>query len=220
MGDLAIRWLGSVPYADALQLQQRQVAARRRGDGSDTLLLLEHPPVVTLGRSTRPENLRVSEAELAARGIEVHRIARGGDVTYHGPGQLVGYPILDLAARGERDVMAFLRAIEAMLIEAVGELGVAARRIPGLTGVFAAAPPPGPPRKLASIGIGVRGWVTHHGFALNVDLDLAGFAPIVPCGLQQVEMSSLARELGAGAPADLALRTRHAVTRACARRWS
>lgn len=220
MGDLALRWLGRVPYAEALDLQQRCVEARRRGGASDTLLLLEHPPVITLGRSARPENLLASEDALAARGIEVHRIARGGDVTYHGPGQLVGYPIVDLAARGERDVVAFLRAIEGALMEALAELGVAACRIPGLTGTFAAAPPGEPPRKLASIGIGLRGWVTYHGFALNVDLDLTAFGAIVPCGLHQVEMTSLARELGPRAPADLAARARGAVARACVRRWS
>ncbi len=220
MGDLAVRWLGRVPYGQALELQSRQLEARRAGGAPDTLLLLEHPPVITLGRSSRPENLLTSEAELAARGMEVHRIARGGDVTYHGPGQLVGYPIVDLAARGERDVVAFLRAIESVLAEALAELGVATRRIPGLTGTFAATPPQDPPRKLASIGIGVRGWVTCHGFALNVDLDPADFGDIVPCGLARVEMSSLARELGPAAPADLPLRARWAVARACIRRWS
>ena len=220
MGDLAVRWLGRVPYAEALELMRGQQEARRRGRIPDTLLLLEHPPVITLGRSARPENLLSSEASLAARGVELHRVARGGDVTYHGPGQLVGYPILDLAARGQRDVVAFLRALEAVLGEALAGLGVASRAIPGMTGVFAAAPPLSPPRKLASIGIGVRGWVTCHGFALNVDLDPADFRDIVPCGLSGVEMSSLARELGEAVPADLPERTRRAVARACARRWS
>jgi lipoyl(octanoyl) transferase len=220
MGDLAVEWLGRVAYGEALELQRRRVEARRRGDAPDGVLLLEHPAVVTLGRSARPGNLRVPESELADQGIEVHRVARGGDVTWHAPGQLVGYPILDLAARGERDVVAHLRAIEGVLIEAAAELGVPARRIPGLTGVFAEAPPGARPRKLASIGVGLRGWVTCHGFALNVDLDLAGFSCIVPCGLHQVEMTSLARELGARTPADLARHSREAVGRACARRWS
>jgi len=219
MGDLETRWLGRVPYAEALELQGRTLAARRRGEVGDTLLLLEHPPVVTLGRRARPGNLRVGASELAARGIEVHAVSRGGDVTYHGPGQLVGYPIVDLAARGECDVGAFLRGLEALLMQAAAELGVATRRIPGWTGVFVDAPAERP-RKLASIGIGVRGWITCHGFALNVDLDLAGFGAIVPCGLAQVEMTSLARELGPRAPADLALRARRAVAAACARRWS
>jgi lipoyl(octanoyl) transferase len=220
MGDLAVRWLGRVPYAEALEVQRRQAEARRGGGVPDTLLLVEHPPVITLGRSARPENLLTDEASLGARGVEVHRVARGGDVTYHGPGQLVGYPIVDLAARGERDVVAFLRAIEAALGEALTGLGVASRTIPGMTGVFAATPPLEPPRKLASIGIGVRGWVTCHGFALNVDLDPEDFRDIVPCGLSSVEMSSVARELGPAAPADLPERARRAVAAACARRWS
>ncbi len=190
---LEVSWLGSVPYGAALERQLAAVEERRAG-GPDRLLLLEHPPVVTLGRSAKPENLLTPPAQLLARGVEVHEIARGGDVTWHGPGQLVGYLIADLAARGAQDVSAWLRGIEAALIDALGALGVPSRRIAGMTGVFVAAE--GRPRKIASIGVGVKGWVTYHGFALNVTADLAGFGDIVPCGLTAVEMTSVARELG------------------------
>ncbi len=219
MGDLEIRRLGRVDYADALELQQRCVAERRAGDGPDTLLLLEHPPVLTLGRGASERHVLAGPDELAARGIRLHRVSRGGDVTYHGPGQLVGYLVVDLAARGERDVVAFLRAMESALGRALDTLGVAWRTLPGMTGVFAGAPPHDPPRKLASIGVGVRGWVTYHGFALNVDLDPRDFDAIVPCGLAGVRMTSLARELGEGAPSDLAERARDAVSEAFAARW-
>ena len=167
MPELAVERLGTVPYAEALELQLRYQEERRRGEGRDRLLLLEHPPVLTLGRSAGEEHLLTPRAELRARGIEVHRVSRGGDVTYHGPGQLVGYLVLDLAARGEADVHAFLRRI--------------------------------------SIGVGLRGWVSYHGFALNATSDLAGFRDIVPCGLRHVEMSSVAAELARPESADGAL---------------
>ena len=221
--ELAIEWLGTVPYREALELQKKCVEARRAGAAADRLLLLEHPPVITLGRGARTDTLLASEAELAARGVEVHRVSRGGEITYHAPGQLVGYPILDLAARGERDVHAFLRSIEAVLAEAVSELGVSTRALSGYTGLFVGSGAhecaASRPRKIASIGVGVRHWVTYHGFALNVDPDLGGFDAIVPCGLDFVEMTSIARELGGAAPADLARRARAAVRAACARRW-
>jgi lipoate-protein ligase B len=153
----------------------------------------------------------------------VHRVSRGGDITYHAPGQLVGYLILDLDARGERDVHAFLRSIEAMLGEALSELGVPTRTLAGYTGLFVRSgegePAAARPRKIASIGVGVRGWVTYHGFALNVDPDLSGFDAIVPCGLDFVEMTSIARELAGEAPTDVAARARAAVRAACANRW-
>jgi lipoate-protein ligase B len=190
---LETRWLGRLPYGAALERQLEAVEARRAG-GPDVLLLLEHPPVVTLGRSAKPENLLTPRAELLARGVEVHEIARGGDVTWHGPGQLVGYLIADLAARGAQDVSLWLRGIEAALIESLAELGVPSRRVSGMTGVFVAAP--GTPRKIASIGVGLKGWISYHGFALNATPDLAGFGDIVPCGLAGVAMTSVARELG------------------------
>jgi lipoyl(octanoyl) transferase len=217
---LVVEWLGRVGFSEALALQRERVAARRAGTAPDTLLLLEHPPVVTLGRSARAANVLVSREELARRGIAVHEVARGGDVTYHGPGQLVGYLILDLAARGEADVGVYLRRIEAALGDALAQLEVPSRTIAGRTGVFVADPDAATPRKIASIGVGLRGWVSYHGFALNVDLELAAFAAIVPCGLHDVEMTSLARELGAAAPFDLASRARRAVAEACAKRWS
>lgn len=218
MADLAIEWLGRVPYAEALALQHARAEARRRGEAGDVLLLLEHPPVVTQGRRSRPENLLTGAEALRARGIELHQVNRGGDVTYHGPGQLVGYPILDLAARGLADVHRFLRELEAGLVEALAGLGVRAETRPGWTGVFVESSEP--PRKIASIGVGLRDWVTCHGFALNVTLDPGAFSDIVPCGLHGVVMTSVARELGAGVPPDLDARTRHAVTRAFERCWA
>jgi lipoate-protein ligase B len=204
--------LGLVPYAEALALQQRRVAERRAGRGPDRLLLLEHPPVVTLGRSFRPSSLLVGREELARRGIGLCEVARGGDATYHAPGQLVGYPILDLAARGEPDVHRYLRRLEAALVRALAARGVPTRTLAGRTGVFVADPArPEPARKLASIGVALRGWVTLHGFALNVSLDPAAFSVIVPCGLADVAMTSVARELGARAGEDLAARALRAV---------
>jgi len=218
---LAIEWLGTVPYAEALALQERAVAERRSGRGPDRLLLLEHPPVVTLGRSAREANLRVAREELTRRGIGLFEVPRGGDVTYHGPGQLVGYLIVDLRERGAPDVHAHLRRIEGALLSALAGLGVPGRTVAGRTGVFVAdAPAPeagvgaGRPRKIASIGVGVRGWVTWHGFALDVDMDLSGFDVVVPCGLADVEMTSVARELGRAAGEDLTERARSAVAAA------
>jgi lipoate-protein ligase B len=213
---LQIDWLGRVAYGEALRRQQELLEARRAGACGDRLLLLEHPPVVTLGRGARPEHLLTPRSALAARGVEVHEVARGGDVTWHGPGQLVGYTIVDLAARGLADAHAFLRAIEATLVAALGALGVAAEALAGTTGVFAAGSRP--PRKLASIGLGLRGWVTWHGFALNVTTNPAAFGDIVPCGLHHVAMSSVARELGAEPGAALFERARGAVASAFAER--
>jgi lipoate-protein ligase B len=200
-----------VPYAEALALQERRIEARRRGEAADALLLLEHPPVITLGRRGRDEHVLAPAGLLAERRIEVHRVARGGDVTYHGPGQLVGYLVADLAARGEPDAGALLRRIEAALVAALADLGVEGYTRPGQTGVFATPGAPGPARKVASIGVGLRGWISWHGFALNVTLDPAAFELIVPCGLHDVAMTSLARELGAAAPLDLDARARRAV---------
>lgn len=195
---LVVDWLGRVPYARALALQDAARAARARGETGDRLLLLEHPPVVTLGRGSHTEHLRLGAAGFAARGIEVHEAARGGDVTYHAPGQLVGYLVVDLDARGERDLHRHVRRIEAALMQAVAAFGIATKRVEGRSGVFVDrfAGAAEPDRKLASIGVGVKRWVTWHGFALNVTTDLAGFETIVPCGLADVEMTSIARESG------------------------
>ena len=204
-----------MPYGDALALQERQIEARRTGEDGDVVLLLEHPPVVTLGRSACPENLLASPEQLSSRGVELFEISRGGDVTYHAPVQLIGYPIVDLAARDQRDVHAFLRALEDALIAALGRFELRAGRIAGMTGVFMLLEAAGQPeRKIASIGIGVRRWITWHGFALNVSLDLSGFDAIVPCGLHGVEMTSVAAELersGLPVPGDLDERVREAV---------
>jgi lipoyl(octanoyl) transferase len=213
---LAVVDLGRVPYGQALELQRALCRARVTGEvDTDLLLLLEHNPVVTLGRGTRPESLPVPPAELPARGVEVFDVERGGDVTFHGPGQLVGYPILDLQ-RLRPDLHWYLRELEGALIDALGEVGVSAGRNPGLTGVWTG------PRKIASIGIHVKQWITLHGFALNVTNDLGGFDLIVPCGIQGVEMTSVTRELsrrGADA-ADAWARTRHAVIGALGRRFT
>ena len=213
MAPLQVEWLGRVPYADALELQREVLEARREAGAVDRLLLLEHPAVVTLGRSTKPENLRLGPDELRARGIERHEISRGGDVTYHAPGQLVGYLIRDLraaapadaaGAQAAPDLHVFLRTMETALIDALSAAGLAGRRVEGRTGVFmdASLTRGGPDRKIASIGIGVRHWITYHGFALNVSVDLSGFDVIVPCGLADVEMTSVAAELERAGAAD------------------
>ena len=194
MAELWIDRLGLVPYAGALELQRRVARARISGEISeDVLLLVEHPPVVTLGRSAKDAHLLVSGEMLAARGIELFEVERGGDVTFHGPGQLVGYPIIDLK-RHRQDLHWYLRQVEQALIDALAEIGIRADRNPGLTGVWTAG------RKIASIGVHARDWVTWHGFALNVTTDLSYFDLMVPCGIQAVTMTSVERELDAGAP--------------------
>jgi lipoate-protein ligase B len=175
---------GVVDYADAVAWQERLVARRIAG-GPDTLLLLEHPPVYTLGRGADERHL----GGMATAAVPIVHAHRGGQVTYHGPGQLVGYPILGL--RGLRtDIRWYLRMLEGTLIAALVEWGIAGERVEGQTGVWVGG------RKIASIGVAVRRWVTWHGFALNVGHDLSGFARITPCGLTGVEMTSVAREGG------------------------
>jgi lipoate-protein ligase B len=198
--ELKIERLGRLPYREALERQEKQVEAVRGGVAGDTLFLLEHPPVITLGRRANPAHVLLATSALRAQGIELHTVTRGGDVTYHGPGQLVGYLVCDLAARGARDVSGFLRAMERGLVDALVSLGLRVTTQPGYTGVFMAEPGAPRPRKIASIGVGLRGWVTYHGFALNVTTRLSDFAAIVPCGLSQVEMTSVARELGPASP--------------------
>jgi lipoyl(octanoyl) transferase len=197
--------LGVVPYAEGLALQRD--LARRRISGAipqDVLLLLEHPPVVTLGRSSKDAHLVASPALLAARGVELHEVERGGDVTFHGPGQLVGYPIVDLK-RHRKDLHWYLRQVEETLIRALAGFGVAAGRNPGHTGVWIGHGQPGgveatfAARKIASIGVHARDWVTWHGFALNVSTDLSYFDLIVPCGIAGVRMTSVAAEVEAPA---------------------
>lgn len=178
---------GRVGYRAGLALQEELLEQRRSSD-EDILVLLEHDPVITLGRGARPGNLHHSPARLASRGIEVVITGRGGDVTWHGPGQLVGYPIIDLTRRG-RDLHRYLRLLEEVLVQTLGAFGVPGRRIAGRTGVWVKD------EKIASIGVGVRRWVSWHGFALNVGPDLSGFAAIVPCGLHGVQMTSLERQV-------------------------
>jgi len=197
MRPLLLRWLGRVPYSDATKLQEELVASRRAGEIPDTLLLLEHPPVITFGRGSDPNHVLAGEQELARRGIEVHDAGRGGDVTYHGPGQLVGYPIVELRSE-RRDAHRYLRDIEQAVIDGVAEFDVTAERIAGLTGVWVGE------EKLAAIGVRLStGWITSHGFALNVHGDLAGFQTIVPCGIRDRGVTSLARLTGS----DLDVRT-------------
>ena len=191
---------GTVPYAEALEWQRSLAQARIDGRLThDVLLLLEHPAVVTLGRNAHSNHV------LEPQGVEVFEIERGGDVTLHGPGQLVGYPILDLTGH-KRDLHWYLRTLEQALIEALARLAIPAERNPGYTGVWTRGG-----RKIASIGIHVKQWVTWHGFALNVENDLAQFERIVPCGIPGVEMTSVQRERGAGSGESLMAHSMDAV---------
>jgi lipoyl(octanoyl) transferase len=177
---------GTVPYGKALEWQRQLAEDRIAGRlPHDVLLLLEHPPVVTLGRNSHAAHV------LHSSGVDVFEVERGGDVTYHGPGQLVGYPILDLGGY-KKDLHWYLRTLEQALIEALAALAIPAERNPGYTGVWTRG------RKIASIGIHVKQWVTWHGFALNVTTDLADFERIVPCGIPDVVMTSVEKERGAG----------------------
>jgi lipoyl(octanoyl) transferase len=194
---LEVRRLGVVPYAEAVDLQRQLVEERRADLIPDQLLLLQHPPVITLGvkaRNDRSHVLLAPEA-LAERGIELHETGRGGDVTYHGPGQLIGYPILDL--RPDRcDVHRYVRDIEEVLIRTAEHFGIQAGRAAGLTGAWVGT------EKLAAIGVRIARWITSHGFALNVSTDLDHFNFIVPCGITDRGVTSLERVLGRSVPVD------------------
>lgn len=193
--------LGRISYAEGLAVQQRVVAARKAGAVGDVLLLMEHPPVLTLGRNSNRPNVLMSDEELARRGVELHETNRGGDVTYHGPGQLVGYPIVDL--RGDLPgkkgphlgPVDFVRLLEEVLIRACGEFGVQAQRIAKRTGVWTVVHPDAGrsvlEKKIAAIGVHVSQGVTSHGFALNVTTDLRDFQWIVPCGIADRDVTSL-----------------------------
>ena len=186
-------YLGRVDYALALGLQQTLVLLVKAGSISHTLLLLEHPPVITLGRNAAAQNIVASREFLAANGVELHETDRGGDVTFHGPGQLVGYPIFDLRAFEPRiGAVDFVRKLEEALIRTCGDLGVVTERIPGLTGVWTEDSPPG---KIAAIGVHISRAVTSHGFALNVSTNLDYFKLIVPCGISDKPVTSLEREM-------------------------
>ena len=189
-----IVYLGRVDYSIALSLQETVVSLVKAGRAGHTLLLLEHPPVITLGRNAEAQNIVASRESLARQGIELHETNRGGDVTFHGPGQLVGYPIFDLRAFAPRlGALEFVRKLEEALIRTCGDLGVVTERIAGLTGVWTQETPAA---KIAAIGVHISRAVTSHGFALNVSTNLDYFKLIVPCGITDKPVTSLAREMG------------------------
>ena len=192
---LAARRCGLLSYADGLELQSKLVTARQAGEIPDTLLLLEHEPVFTLGRNARRENVLSTDDALRARGFEIFETGRGGDVTYHGPGQLVGYPILDLSP-DRQDVHRYVRDLEEVMLRTCGDYGIAAERVAGLTGTWVGLD------KIGAIGVRIARWVTSHGFALNVGPDLSAFGLIVPCGIRDRGVTSLERLLGRKVPMD------------------
>jgi lipoyl(octanoyl) transferase len=185
--------LGLIGYAEAWELQKRVVAARKADAIEDVLLFCEHPPVITLGRSGKRENLLASEHVLRQKGVEFHASDRGGDITYHGPGQIVGYPILNLGAI-RRDVVWYVRMLEEVMIQATAEFGITAERVAGKTGIWVRAG--STEEKLAAIGVRISRWVTSHGFAYNVSTDLRNFDLIVPCGIADRKATSLEKLLG------------------------
>jgi lipoyl(octanoyl) transferase len=188
---LIVRRIGRIGYADGVELQKTLVQQRVAGEIDDTLLFVEHPPVITLGVKTRGNiaNVRADAAALAAQGVEVHESGRGGDVTFHGPGQLVGYPIIDLKP-DRQDVHRYVRDLEEVLIRTAADFGIEAGRVKGFSGAWVGD------LKLAAIGVRISRWVTSHGFALNVTTDLAGFDLIVPCGITDRGVTSLSALLG------------------------
>ena len=187
---LEVQDLGLVPYAEALALQSDLVGRRRAGDIPDQLLLLQHPHVITLGTASSRAHIVADQSRLQELGIDLVDVGRGGDVTYHGPGQIVGYPILDLEP-DRKDVHRYLRDLESVLVHTLGEMGIQGEPVPDLTGVWVDG------RKIAAIGVRISsGWITSHGFALNVSNDLSFFETIVPCGIQDVSVTSVSQELG------------------------
>ena len=190
-----ISYPSPVPYAEALALQHTLAEQCGRGEISDTLLLLEHPPTITLGRRSDEDDLLLPETELRARGIAVEHVDRGGEITFHGPGQLIGYPVLDLRRHGQ-DLHKYLRDLEEVIIQAIAAFGLHGERIAGRTGVWVSD------RKIAALGIKVSRWVTLHGFALNIAPDLAPFRTLfVPCGIRDKDVTSFGEMLGADVPA-------------------
>lgn len=184
--------LGRVPYREALELQHRAVLARAGGETGDAIYFVEHEPVLTVGRGGRAESLITSERDLSARGVEIVSVERGGDVTYHGPGQVVAYPIVGLdGLPSGRDLHRYLRDLEEVLIRTLAAYGLSAGRRPPYTGVWVGE------RKVAAIGVAVRRWIAFHGFALNVDPDLSHFDWIHPCGIHHLGVASLRSLLGA-----------------------
>src|SRR5258706_3081990 len=211
---ISVVQLGQVDYAEGVRLQRKLVDRRKAGQLGDVLLLLEHSPVITLGRNAKTANVLASTEQLAARGVQVFECDRGGDVTFHGPGQLVGYPIFDLRGfsrqpsaishqqlteesfpswRKTLGAVDYVRRLEEVLIRTCGDFGIATKRVPGLTGAWTQAEPPG---KIAAIGVHISRSVTSHGFALNVNTDLSYFNLIVPCGITSKPVTSIKKELG------------------------
>jgi lipoyl(octanoyl) transferase len=196
---ISILQLGTLDYATGLRLQQRLVDLRQQGKIGDVLLLLEHSPVITLGRNAKRSNVVASEQQLTSRGVELVECDRGGDVTFHGPGQVVGYPIFDLRAFPSDDpkrktlgVIEYVRRLEEVMIRTCADFGISARRVPGLTGVWTSAEPES---KVAALGVHISRGVTSHGFALNVNTDLEYFRLIVPCGISSKPVTSIQQEL-------------------------
>ena len=196
-----VQWhrLGRVEYRDGLELQRQFQEARRANAVLDTLLLLEHPAVLTLGRGAKNDNILTPRAQLETSGVEIVETDRGGDVTYHGPGQIVGYPLLHLGP-GRQDVRKYVRALEELMIRTVADWGIAATRIEKWPGVFVAQSRRGGPRKIAALGVHLSRWYTKHGFALNVRTDLSHFELIVPCGIREAGVTSMADELNRDVP--------------------
>ena len=197
---ISVLQLGNIDYSTGLRLQERLVALRKEGQIGDVLLLLEHTPVITLGRNAKAANILASPEKLAERGVEVFECDRGGDVTFHGPGQLVGYPIFDLrgfpSTTGKRSTLGaveYVRRLEEVLIRSCADFGIGSERVPGLTGVWT---PGDAPAKIAALGVHISRGVTSHGFALNVNTDLSYFHLIIPCGITSKPVTSMAKELG------------------------
>ena len=205
--------LGRIPYREALEFQRRAVSARAAEACGDAIYFVEHEPVLTFGRGGRAESLKASESWLRGRGIEVVPVERGGDVTYHGPGQVVAYPIVALAdLPSGRDLHRYLRDLEEVLILALSSYGLGAARRPPHTGVWVGE------RKVAAIGVAVRRWITFHGFALNVDPDLGHFEWIHPCGIRELGVTSMRALLGEAPPrAEVLARLRECFARVWAR---
>jgi lipoate-protein ligase B len=186
--DCIVVWCGRLPYEEALELQMEICGLKRAGFEKDALLLLEHPPIITLGRNAKRDHLLVSETLLKSRGVGLWNVDRGGDITFHGPGQLVGYPILHLLA-GERDVHAYMRNLEESLIRLLAIYGIEGTRDSSFTGVWT------PDGKIAAMGVHISRWVTRHGFALNVNTDLSFYNLIVPCGIVGKGVTSMQKQL-------------------------
>ncbi len=201
---ISVLQLGTLDYSTGLRLQEKLVALRKEGQIGDVLLLLEHSPVITLGRNAKAANILASPEKLAERGVEVFECDRGGDVTFHGPAQLVGYPIFDLrgfpsgqAKRSTMGVIEYVRKLEAVLIRTCADFGIGAEPVQGLTGVWTAGTPQA---KIAALGVHISRGVTSHGFALNVNTDLQYFELIVPCGIASKPVTSMKQELGRDVP--------------------